>query len=314
MQELKIDSQIAVLRANFEEVKSSLVENLKKYDIEVTSDTVKEAKKQATELNKLADEIKKRGKAVIDEQMQPIDAFKSGINELFTLCKDSRSKITDQVRVFEDAYKLEVLTKIQHYKQLASDLIGLRQEYSTLVDVSVAVSLTSLTSKNELNKATKEKVDLALSNAYNVQLQNDSEKAKLEAVAKEAEAKRTAELEKAKAQAREEAIQEERERERKANIERENRERKQREDYSLSGTATFTNAVRIAVAKEAEAKRTAELEKAKAQANGKSTYLVTLTYEVRARSGVDGDLIVEKSIDSFYNRSISIKNSSAVEL
>ena len=51
MNELQITIIPAQISANLEEIKADLLENLKQYDIEVTIETLPEAKKMATDLN-----------------------------------------------------------------------------------------------------------------------------------------------------------------------------------------------------------------------------------------------------------------------
>lgn len=57
MNELQVTIIPAQISANLAEIKAELLENLKQYDIEVTIETLPEAKKMATDLNKLADVV-----------------------------------------------------------------------------------------------------------------------------------------------------------------------------------------------------------------------------------------------------------------
>src|SRR5574344_2241199 len=102
MNELTVNIIPAQISANLTELKADLLENLKAYDIEVTIETLPEAKKMATDLNKLAGEIDKRRKDVKKELNAPADAFNAQAVELATLILNSREKILKQVAVFED--------------------------------------------------------------------------------------------------------------------------------------------------------------------------------------------------------------------
>ena len=75
MNDLTVNIIPAQISANLAEIKADLLENLKQYDIEVTIETLPEAKKMATDLNKLAGEIDKRRKDVKKELVAPVDAF-----------------------------------------------------------------------------------------------------------------------------------------------------------------------------------------------------------------------------------------------
>ncbi|HKJ22276.1 MAG TPA: DUF1351 domain-containing protein, partial [Gammaproteobacteria bacterium] len=99
---LKVDSAPARLEANFEELRIRLQEELQKYDVVVTADTVADAKKLATELNKTRQHIDQRRKDEVAKVSAPIREFDDRMNELAGLCKDGRQGLLDQIRKFED--------------------------------------------------------------------------------------------------------------------------------------------------------------------------------------------------------------------
>src|SRR5690554_5333955 len=93
MSELTVTIIPAQISANLAEIKAELLENLKQYEIEVTIETLPEAKKMATDLNKLAKEIDTRRKDVKKELSAPVDVFNAQAVELAKLILDSREKI-----------------------------------------------------------------------------------------------------------------------------------------------------------------------------------------------------------------------------
>ena len=157
MNDLTVTIQPAQISANLAEIKADLLENLKQYDIEVTIETLPEAKKMATDLNKLAGEIDKRRKDVKKELSAPVDAFNAQAVELATLILNSREKILKQVAVFEDKQR-------EHCKRLLQNELDtlyieheVTKEYQTGNIEKMAI-LSNLTEKAKLTKAALEKV------------------------------------------------------------------------------------------------------------------------------------------------------------
>ena len=157
MNELTVNIIPAQISANLAELKADLLENLKAYAIEVTIETLPEAKKMATDLNKLAKEIDTRRKDVKKELSAPVDTFNTQAVELAKLILDSREKILKQVATFEDKQR-------EHCKKLLQnelDTLYLEnevvKEYQTGNIEKLAI-LSNLTEKAKLTKAALEKV------------------------------------------------------------------------------------------------------------------------------------------------------------
>ncbi|MDD3289219.1 MAG: DUF1351 domain-containing protein, partial [Alphaproteobacteria bacterium] len=147
----------AQISANLTEIKADLLENLKQYDIEVTIETLPEAKKMATDLNKLAGEIDKRRKDVKKELSAPVDAFNAQAVELAKLILDSREKILKQVAVFEDKQKAHCKQLLQNELDtlyLENEVV---KEFQTGNIEKLAI-LSNLTEKAKLTKGAIEKV------------------------------------------------------------------------------------------------------------------------------------------------------------
>ena len=207
--ELTIQKSILpAIHANFTEVKEYLSTKLGEYKMEVTVENIKQAKDAATEINKVQKEIKALGKQAADLHQKPINEFKEKIKELAALCEDARQGILSQVRIFEDARRLEAQGKILEYFDTACELKGLRDEYKARINVHSTVSLTALTSKGELNKKTKDAVDLLIANDFAAQQQADLEKAEREKKAAALKAEQDARVATARAETREETLKE----------------------------------------------------------------------------------------------------------
>jgi len=185
MNELQVTIVPAQISANLAEIKADLLENLKQYDIEVTIETLTEAKKMATDLNKLAGEIDKRRKDVKKELAAPVDAFNAQAVELAKLILDSREKILKQVAVFEDKQR-------EHCKKLLQNELDtlyleneVTKEYQTGNIEKLAI-LSNLTDKAKLTKSAIEKVAEMVKADKAVQDMVESRKANLSAITERA--------------------------------------------------------------------------------------------------------------------------------
>lgn len=139
----------AILTVDFDKLKGELEEELKQYDIVVTSDTVKGAKELATKLNKTAGAIDTRRKELVAEASEPIKAFDTGMKELVQLCKDGRTKITEQVATFEDEVKDKVRELLQAHLVSQYDAFDIEEEFRT-IQTDDLVILSNITGKGNL--------------------------------------------------------------------------------------------------------------------------------------------------------------------
>lgn len=177
------------LSGNFDEVRAHFVEELKKYDVVVTLETLPDAKKLATELNKAATEVKNRGKAVSTEAAAPIKLFEDRVKELAQLLLDARAKLTEQVKTFEDETRAKALAALQAYLVEQGTAKGVRPQFqrATVDDLANLSTLTGtgkLASKPRAEVDARVAADLALQQQTDmrlVMLENESLKAGLAA-------------------------------------------------------------------------------------------------------------------------------------
>ena len=185
MNELQVTIVPAQISANLGEIKADLLENLKQYDIEVTIETLPEAKKMATDLNKLAGEIDKRRKDVKKELAAPVDAFNAQAVELAKMILDAREKILKQVAVFEDKQKTHCLKLLQNELDTLYLENEVTKEYQTGNIEKLAI-LSNLTDKAKLTKSAIEKVAEMVKADKAVQDMVESRKANLNAITERA--------------------------------------------------------------------------------------------------------------------------------
>jgi len=276
-------SVLPIIHANFDEVKTALSTQLKKYEINVTVENIAEAKAQATEINKVQKSIKELGKSAVDMHQKPINEFKDKIKELAGLCEDARQAIIKQVRVFEDARRLEARGKITEYFNSACELKQLRDEFKTFANIDAAVTLTALTTKGELNKKTKDTVDFEISKAFTAQQQADLAQAEKDAAAAAAKTKMDAELAAARAEAREETL---------------------KEVQEVSEVKEETK----------ELKTPTETKPTEPAPKGKSVYRLKLEYEFAAQSGADADKLYKKILPMIQSGKIQPTSHLIVEI
>lgn len=120
MNEIKINYTPAKFDFDLERVKQELAPELDKYrDLVVTEENLKDSKKQATKLNKLANAINKSRIDFKREYNKPLDKFEAEAKEIVSNIKETRENIHLQVKKFEDKEKEE---RKQAVYDLASEM------------------------------------------------------------------------------------------------------------------------------------------------------------------------------------------------
>lgn len=110
---------------NFDELKTELSERLEHYkSLVVTEDTIKDAKTDRANLNKLREAIETRRKDVKKRCMQPYTAFEGRVKELVGLIDQPIQAIDKQLSAFEEKRREEKMQQIREsYTALVSDTI-----------------------------------------------------------------------------------------------------------------------------------------------------------------------------------------------
>lgn len=155
--ELIVTSTLPVFTGNLEAVRAQMLEGIKKYEIEVTEDNLSEAKKMATELNKLSTVITKVKSEKVKEISGPIEAFKIQVAELVEICQNGREKILTQVKVFEDKTRIKVKELIGEEFAGRMNELNIKPEFRN-INPDDFVQLSFITKTGSLTKAAKEAV------------------------------------------------------------------------------------------------------------------------------------------------------------
>jgi len=143
--------------SNFAEMKVWLQENLKKYEIEVTEENLPDAKKMATELNKLSTVISKTKSEKIKEITAPVDVFKAEAVEIVDMIQGAREKILAQVKTFEDKTRAKLKELINDEFSGRCNEMAIRPEFR-VINLDDYTQLSYMTGKGALSKAAKESV------------------------------------------------------------------------------------------------------------------------------------------------------------
>jgi len=113
------------IQFNFEELKAELSDRLDHYNsLVVTEDTIKDAKGDRSNLNKLREAIETRRKEVKKACMEPYTDFEKRVKELVALIDKPIQAIDKQLSTFEEKRREEKLQQIKEsYSALVSDTI-----------------------------------------------------------------------------------------------------------------------------------------------------------------------------------------------
>lgn len=186
---IEIKSVPALLSVNFDELKASLEKEIEKYKIVVTADTVKDARKLATELNAVKKIIDDRRKEEVAKASKPVKEFDEQMKELVLIIVKGRQDVIDQVAVFDEKTKRDCERMLKELRQkLWDDYKVLPEFYSAEFDDLVIVS--NVTDKGNLAKAAKDKLEIRVrddkasqdrTERRLLQLENESLKAGLKA-------------------------------------------------------------------------------------------------------------------------------------
>ena len=141
-----------------ENVSEFLDENLKKYEVVVSEDAVKDAKKDMAELNKIKKSIKDVAKKAIDEYMEPVAVFKEKLKEIEEKITSTREFLGSQVQKYENKRKEEIREIIDNYISTVLNLDG-HSDLIEKVNPNEFVKLSAVTASGKLAKATKELID-----------------------------------------------------------------------------------------------------------------------------------------------------------
>lgn len=113
MLEVRTTQQIGSITFNYEEIKKNLEVELKKYDVVVTEDSIKEGKNLKATLNKVKKQVDDERKRIKKEYTLPLVEFENQVKDLCNMLDAGYKKIDDQIKVFEENKKIERKKEIE---------------------------------------------------------------------------------------------------------------------------------------------------------------------------------------------------------
>ena len=159
MQELiKLNATPAQIDVNFDELETELEKVLANYQQVVTSDGVKDAKAQATELNKAKQALANYRKETVEQVSAPIREFERRMKALEGRHQEVRQDLLGQVSKFEQEQLDQVRETIREALAEEYQRNEVRAEYQRHNGEDL-VKLSAVTSKGSLTKATREQVE-----------------------------------------------------------------------------------------------------------------------------------------------------------
>ena len=136
MKEIQINKELPVITMNFEEVKGSLQETMKKYEgIIVTEEGLKDCKATQKDLAGLRNKIDTYRKNVKKEMEVPIKEFEGKCKELIGLISDVEKPIKEGIKVYDDKRKEEKKEKALEIINVAIKEFELEKEFADKLDL-----------------------------------------------------------------------------------------------------------------------------------------------------------------------------------
>lgn len=174
-----------VISDNFDQLKADLLEQIKLYEIEVTEDNLSDAKKMATELNKLSTAINRIKIDKAKEFAAPIEDFKKKAAELVDIVQSGREKILKQVEAFDKKILDTVRALLSEELESAYEALEISSEFQT-VKIDSLVIKSNLTAGGQLTKAARDKLDAMVAADRTMQDTVEARLANLQAIAERA--------------------------------------------------------------------------------------------------------------------------------
>ena len=142
----------------FEEIRGELADKMEKFKVLVSEDGVKDAKKDAAALNKLAKAIDDKRKEIKKEYEKPLKEFESKMKELVAVVKDTRGFLVSQIDKYENEKKEEIKTIVENYIKSLYELHNIPEEFR-LLNVEKYVKLSAVTKSGNIAKQTATEIE-----------------------------------------------------------------------------------------------------------------------------------------------------------
>jgi len=170
--ELQVTNKsLPMIQTNYEEVKSYLQHQLKKYEtMIVTEDTLKDSKESQRELSKLKKSIDDYRKSIKQEMLVPVSEFEDKCKELIDIVATVEKPIKDGIEVFNDKLRQDRLDYANEIITAHSSNFGLDVSDFKILDSFTNISGTKKAISDELDRQMTELVKIKEQLANNIKL------------------------------------------------------------------------------------------------------------------------------------------------
>lgn len=155
---IKIEiAQLPIIKSDLSVLKDNVESLLKKYDFIVSEDDIKVARAKTIELNKLASTLDTLRKEKVKEVSEPIKKFEEEAKEIYSMIKETRQALLNQMSKFENETKQKLEKLLKEELEALNDIHNIKSEYqkATYNDL---VKLTNLTKGGKLTKKTSDEL------------------------------------------------------------------------------------------------------------------------------------------------------------
>ena len=140
------------IQVNIKQLENSLVEYMDNFNIEVTEENEKQARKKTSELNKIALDLNKARIAVAKEIKKPADDLKKAVDGLIEIVQSKREDLLKKVSIFKEKRMDELRTLLKVELEKLYHKYSIQDEFKT-VDIEEFVREDSLGKTNLSKKA-----------------------------------------------------------------------------------------------------------------------------------------------------------------
>jgi len=158
MEILKVDYNFN-LESNMETVRNNIVDDIKRYDVIVTDDSVEGAKEFMASINKDKKLFNDTCKEFIDKISDPITKFKTSQKEISELFDTARSNLKIQVFAF-DIKKLKVIEQV--VKDYRNSVCMEREINPEAINIDDLILLGSVTAGMKVAKKTRDAIEMRI--------------------------------------------------------------------------------------------------------------------------------------------------------
>lgn len=135
--ELQVLENIQKFAWNFEEIKTKLADDIKKYDGLVVSETnLPDMERTQKEIGKLRTTLQKFRLAVKKDLEKPYNAFELQVKELALLIESAEKPIKEQLQKYEDQRRESKRVEVEQMIYEISTELGLQDKYSSQIVVA----------------------------------------------------------------------------------------------------------------------------------------------------------------------------------